>query len=423
MRPSAPWPMRSISMPSKAYAELGTHAAAADLREAVQGAHRQGDRPARRTASDHAGTLCALADATAAEVTDVIDVFREPSRSFLMPPAGEALEPETVIDISHESLMRVWQRLIKWADEEAQSARIYRRLADTADLHAAGKANLWRDPELQLALDWRDKNQPNETWASRYHSGFAAAMRFLTESSEARDAERAERQSLRQREREAEQEKIEAQARNARRLFRAALVTGAVAVVALIFGVFAIYYFGEANKASVIAAANEAKAREYLARAQITESRSLVKTAEQNSGDQSMAILLALEALPDAKEGIERPFVFGAHKILAKGIDDLLELAVIGGHNDRVQAVAVMPDGRHIVTGSDDNMARMWDARSGAEVRQFKGHDGSVTGRGDDAGWKPHRHRLGGSTPHGCGTPAPEPNGSSSRWHPGRCAA
>ena len=57
------------------------------------------------------GTLCALADATAAEVTEVIDVFRKPSRSFLMPPAGEALEAETVIDISHESLMRVWQRL------------------------------------------------------------------------------------------------------------------------------------------------------------------------------------------------------------------------------------------------------------------------------------------------------------------------
>ena len=124
------------------------------------------------------GTLCALADATAAEVTDVIDVFREPSRSFLMPPAGEALKAETVIDISHESLMRVWERLIKWADEEAQSARIYRRLADTADLHAAGNASLWRDPDLQLALDWRDKNQPNETWAARYHSGFAAAMRF-----------------------------------------------------------------------------------------------------------------------------------------------------------------------------------------------------------------------------------------------------
>src|SRR5262249_9349839 len=35
------------------------------------------------------GTLCTLADAAAAEVTAVIDVFRKPSRSFLMPPAAE----------------------------------------------------------------------------------------------------------------------------------------------------------------------------------------------------------------------------------------------------------------------------------------------------------------------------------------------
>ena len=94
------------------------------------------------------------------------------SRSFVMPPAGEALEPETVIDISHESLMRVWERLQVWVEEEAASARMYRRLAETAELHAAGQANLWRDPDLQLALDWRDKEQPTPAWAARYHDGF-----------------------------------------------------------------------------------------------------------------------------------------------------------------------------------------------------------------------------------------------------------
>src|SRR5580693_3886481 len=136
-------------------------------------------------------TLCALADATAAEVTDVIDVFRDPSRSFLMPPAGEALGVEGVIDISHESLMRVWQRLDSWADEEARSAQTYRRLADAAALHAAGMAGLWRNPELQLAIDWRDNSHPNETWAARYHAGFAAAMDFLEESLVLRQREEA----------------------------------------------------------------------------------------------------------------------------------------------------------------------------------------------------------------------------------------
>ena len=164
------------------------------------------------------GDLCALTDSTEAEVIEVIDVFRDPSRSFLMPPAGEALQAKTVIDISHESLMRVWRRLNSWADEEAQSAQAYRRLADTAALHATGAASLWRDPDLQLALNWRDNNHPNESWASRYHPGFAAAMDFLTQSSEAREAERTERQQQRQRELEAAKEKAEAQARYARRM-------------------------------------------------------------------------------------------------------------------------------------------------------------------------------------------------------------
>jgi len=137
-------------------------------------------------------TLCALAEATPAEITQVIDVFRKPSRSFLMPPAGEALEPGTMIDISHESLMRVWERLKSWADQEAQSAHMYCRLAETAVLHNKGEAGLWDDPDLQGAVDWQENNRPNKDWAQRYDPGFDGAMAFLQKSKEARDAEVAE---------------------------------------------------------------------------------------------------------------------------------------------------------------------------------------------------------------------------------------
>ncbi|MHC4070956.1 MAG: formylglycine-generating enzyme family protein [Planctomycetota bacterium] len=132
------------------------------------------------------GTLRALTHATETEVTGVIDIFRHPSRSFLMPPAGETLGEETVIDISHESLMRVWERLKAWTDEEAESARIYRRLAETSILHGVGRAGLWRDPDLQFALKWRDENRPNVDWAQRYHPDFESAMSFLKESKAAR---------------------------------------------------------------------------------------------------------------------------------------------------------------------------------------------------------------------------------------------
>ncbi len=137
-------------------------------------------------------TLCALAEATPAEITQVIDVFRKPSRSFLMPPAEDALEARTVIDISHESLMRVWERLKSWADQEAQSAHIYCRLAETAVLHDKGKAGLWDNPDLQGAIDWQENNRPNKDWAQRYHPGFDGAMAFLQKSKEARDTEVAE---------------------------------------------------------------------------------------------------------------------------------------------------------------------------------------------------------------------------------------
>ncbi len=135
-------------------------------------------------------TLCAITQATPEAVQVVVNVFRKPSRSFLMPPADEVLAPDTVLDISHESLMRVWDRLRRWTDEEAQSAQRYRRLAETATLHADGAAGLWRDPDLQGALDWRAKAKPTAAWGARYAPGFDAAMGFLDHSLADRNAER-----------------------------------------------------------------------------------------------------------------------------------------------------------------------------------------------------------------------------------------
>ena len=138
------------------------------------------------------GSLCAITGASLAELVAVMDRFRKPSRSFLMPPQGETLNADSVIDISHESLMRVWLRLSSWADKEAESARMYRRVSETAALHAAGKASLWRDPDLSLALDWRARDQPTPAWAAQYPGTFEAAMSFLDASRDAVAAEKVE---------------------------------------------------------------------------------------------------------------------------------------------------------------------------------------------------------------------------------------
>lgn len=59
-----------------------------------------------------------------------------------MPSAEVELIEQTIIDISHESLIRVWTWLRQWVEEETQAAGIYHRLSESADLHARGKAGL-----------------------------------------------------------------------------------------------------------------------------------------------------------------------------------------------------------------------------------------------------------------------------------------
>ena len=128
------------------------------------------------------GELCSAIGAEQAQVMAVADVYRREGRSFLMPPPEVRLTADSLIDIAHESLIRIWRRLRTWVDEEAQSVRIYRRLAETSALYKQGEAGLWRDPDLQIALRWRTRNRPNEAWAQRCHPGFADAICFLDKS-------------------------------------------------------------------------------------------------------------------------------------------------------------------------------------------------------------------------------------------------
>ncbi len=128
------------------------------------------------------GELCAVAVARPTEVTRMIDLFRHPDRSFLMPPWGTPLQDDSFVDISHESLMRKWGELRRWVNEESESRAMYARLADAAHRHQAGKAGLWRNPDLKLARDWFKREQPNAAWAQRYGGGFALADAFLRRS-------------------------------------------------------------------------------------------------------------------------------------------------------------------------------------------------------------------------------------------------
>src|SRR4051812_806879 len=141
--------------------------------------------------------LAAIGQLSEETVIRVVEIFRRQGRSFLTPPPAVPLTSGTVVDVSHESLMRGWRRLITWAQEERASAALYTRLSREASWWAEGAAGLWGDPELELGLRWRRTNAPTEAWARRYDAAFDRAMRFLDLSAAERGRQQAERRAIR----------------------------------------------------------------------------------------------------------------------------------------------------------------------------------------------------------------------------------
>jgi WD40 repeat protein len=53
-------------------------------------------------------------------------------------------------------------------------------------------------------------------------------------------------------------------------------------------------------------------------------------------------------------------------------------IRTLTGHGDWVNAVALSPDGRRALSGSEDSMLRLWDLQTGQLLRTFAGHEAGV---------------------------------------------
>ena len=54
--------------------------------------------------------------------------------------------------------MRIWDKLIFWVEEETHSVELYLKLCESSLLYQKGETGLLKPPDLQLAINWRDKN-------------------------------------------------------------------------------------------------------------------------------------------------------------------------------------------------------------------------------------------------------------------------
>ncbi len=180
-----------------------------------------------------------LAGCTEEEVIRVVECFRRTGRSFLMPGTQVNLTGSATVELSHESLMRIWTRLSNWVDEEFESAQLYKRISDAAALYQTGKAGLWRPPDLQLALNWQKKQKPTRIWAQRYDIAFERAIVFLDTSRITYEAELKNQEML--------------QRRRLRRARVTSIVLGTAALIAVLFMIYGFTQSIEAGRQRDIA--------------------------------------------------------------------------------------------------------------------------------------------------------------------------
>lgn len=125
-----------------------------------------------------------ITGASVKKIIRIVEKFRQPDHPFLYPAHDVPLNSATVIELTHESIMRLWPRLQYWIREEAESVALYKRLAEASGRYLLGQEPLLGVSELQQALLWQKKHKPAVEWARRYNPAFDRTIEYITLSRE-----------------------------------------------------------------------------------------------------------------------------------------------------------------------------------------------------------------------------------------------
>jgi energy-coupling factor transporter ATP-binding protein EcfA2 len=234
--------------------------------------------------------IARVADVDESIVIEVVEHFRQPGLSLLMPPANVDLYSDSIIEISHESLMRIWTRLKNWVDEESESAEMYKRISEAAALYQVGRTGLWRPPDLQLALNWQKKQGPTRYWAQRYDETFERALVFLDTSRITYESEQENQELL--------------QKRILRRTRATAAFLGIAAVIAILFGILSLTNRIEATRQFEKAEEQRIAAEEATKRA--NESLLIAKEAEADARASQAEAMASQQATERANEQLQK---------------------------------------------------------------------------------------------------------------------
>lgn len=319
--------------------------------------------------------VLAVAQTDLVTLQHVVEVFRQPGRNFLTPPPPVPLQPDTVLDISHESLIRQWQRLQDWVTEESKKAAMYLRLLDAAQRHRNNEADLWQGTDLALALQWRNEQKPNSEWAKRYGGEFALVEEFLNASDGQEKLRQAEKEALRQ----AEVKRLQKQ------LWTAAIglvLAAGLTLWAVTERIRADDQAKQANASEQKAKKAESQATRGLFDSTLTHASLLTQIEDFAEARQKLHNIRQYDREVDATRVHARDLLAGFVDIMGGEAQ-----ATLTDRNDQplpalVGGVAISPDGQWLAAAGERGTVALFDRTSGKLVQKLNGHDETAGGTG-----------------------------------------
>ncbi|MCI0403108.1 MAG: hypothetical protein L0212_06250, partial [Acidobacteria bacterium] len=324
-------------------------------------------------------TLAAIAawgGVHASALEPVIRAYAAPEVSFLQ--YGRVFNEKSVIDLTHEALIRQWATLTGWVADEYQRGNAYWRWSQRAAEYQSGGSNLLTGADLARALEWWDPAaespvwQPNARWAQRYSdlkSDEVAAelertRQFIIDSRDAEVRQREQEQKRLEEMAEAERRRAELHRTLKREAYDNVLRTKGLAMIV-----------ENAKKRAQMA---EQQRTADLFDSQLTHGSLLARVEDYAEARRVLAETRRLDAaIPEARRR--------ARNLLA-GYVELMggsaEQVYVGAGAALVGGVAVSPDGKLLAAAGERATLVLFDSASGKLLHRLLGHDPKASSTG-----------------------------------------
>jgi WD40 repeat protein/DNA-binding CsgD family transcriptional regulator len=295
-------------------------------------------------------------------IDDIIDMFADYRLLSLDKDPGSR---QPTVEVAHEAILREWERLHLWLDESREDIRLQRHLMTlTAEWESAKRdaGFLLRGSRLEIFEKWASETQLALTAKEREYLDTSVAQREKEQEQE--ESRHARELKLAHEAAQFAQHAAQMQQRAANRLRTLVAVLVLAIIGALVLSGVVVNKSIEAQNARSTSEAN----------AQLSQSLALASGAQValSEGKLDLALTLAVAA-----NQIEEPPAL-AQRILFEAAYGPGVVRIFSGHTDAVRSVSVSPDGRTMLSASQDGSLILWDVQTGEQLRQFTGHEGNV---------------------------------------------